>query len=66
MIYERIYSMIHVGKNILIVGYNSTNLWTFRVVNQEGKIVQERDNFSEPEEAEIYGHSWIKNNLSLE
>ena len=62
--YERIYGVIHVGKNLLIVGYNSQDKWSFRVVTKEGKIVQEIPNFSTPESAEKEGNIWIENNLN--
>jgi len=61
--YERIYAVLHVGKNLLIVGYNAQDKWAFRVVTKEGKIVQEISNFLSPELAEKEGNIWIQNNL---
>lgn len=63
MAYEKIHAVIHVGKNLLIVGYNQTEKWQFRVVTQKGEIVQEVNNFTNPNEAEKTGTDWIKKNL---
>lgn len=60
--YEKIYAVVHVGKNLLIVGYNAQKKWSFRVVTKEGDIVQEIGNFLTPESAEENGNNWIKNN----
>jgi len=62
--YEKIYGVIHVGKNLLIVGYNNKDKWSFRVVTQEGKIVKETADFLTAESAEKEGYIWIENNLS--
>jgi len=61
--YEKIHSVIHIEKNLLIVGYNSSKKWQFRAVNGEGKIVQENAHFATAEEAFSLGEQWIKNNL---
>lgn len=60
--YEKIYCVVHVGKSLLIVGYNPKDKWSFRVVTKEGKIVQEISNFFTPELAEENGRIWIANN----
>ncbi|WP_330203154.1 hypothetical protein [Cyanobacterium sp. Dongsha4] len=62
--YEKIYGVIHVGKNLLIVGYNTQDKWSFRVVTQEGKIVKEMADFLTAESAEKEGYTWIEKNLS--
>lgn len=62
--YEKIYGVIHVGKNLLIVGYNTQDKWSFRVVTQEGKIVKEMADFLTAEYAEKEGYTWIEKNLS--
>ena len=63
MSYEKIYCAIHIGTNLLIVGYNQSQKWKFRVVNKEGEIVKEDDNFNTPEKAKQIASDWIKNNL---
>ncbi len=64
MSYEKIYCVNHVGKNLLIVGYNSQKQWEFRAVTKEGKVVHEVSQFICAEIAAKEGHDWIKTNLS--
>ena len=66
MNYEKIYSVLHIGKNLLIVGFNQSDKWQFRAVTKEGEIVKEVANFNTPEEAEKTGKSWIESNLPLD
>ncbi len=61
--YQKIHSVIHVGKNLLIVGYSSSIKWEFRIVNSEGKIVQEKNEFDTAQEAFNRGKLWIEDNL---
>ena len=65
MKYQKIHCVNHVGKNLLIVGYNSEVQWAFRAVTQEGKIVHEKSQFISAEKAEEAGYSWIVNNLPV-
>lgn len=66
MNYEKIYSVLHIGKNLLIVGFNQSDNWQFRAVTKEGEIVKEVAKFNTPEEAEKIGKNWIKLNLTLD
>ena len=63
MSYEKISAVLHIGNNLLIVGFNKLYQWQFRAVTKEGKIVAEIGNFSRAEEAEKVGKEWINNNL---
>ena len=65
MSYEKIYCVKHVGKNLLIVGYNAEKQWEFRAVTKEGEVVKEVSQFSTAEEAENQGNNWIKSNLPI-
>ena len=65
MSYTKIYCVNHVGKNLLIVGYNSEKQWEFRAVTKEGKVVNQVSQFSTAEEAEKEGNNWIKSNLPI-
>ena len=65
MSYEKIYCVNHVGKNLLIVGYNAEKKWEFRAVTKEGKVVKEISQFSSAEEAEQVGNNWLRTNLSV-
>lgn len=62
--YEKIYSVIHIGSNLLIVAYNQSEKWQFRAVNKEGEIMKESYNFTTPEEAEKNGSHWINKYLN--
>lgn len=64
--YEKIDAAIHIGTNILIVAYNKSHKWQFKVINKEGKIVQETCDFATAEEAKKIGSDWINHNLTIE
>lgn len=64
--YEKIYSVLHIGKNLLIVGFNQSDNWQFRAVTKEGEIIKEVASFNTPEEAEKTGKNWIELNLPLD
>jgi hypothetical protein len=66
MSYEKIHCVNHVGRNLLIVGYNAEKKWEFRAVTKEGNIVNQVSKFSTAQRAEEEGYNWIKDNLPLE
>jgi len=61
--YQKIYCVNHVGKNLLIVGYHPDKLWEFRAVTSEGIVVQEVNFFETAELAENQGKKWIEDVL---
>lgn len=63
MNYEKIHCVNHIGKNLLIVGYNEQNKWQFEAVTPEGKTVQQKTLFPTAIEAEKQGQQWIVANL---
>ncbi len=65
MNYKKIFCVNHVGKNLLIVGFNEEIKWQFRAVTQEGEIVQEKGLFETAQEAEKVGYEWIIQNLPV-
>ena len=65
MNYQKIFCVNHVGKNLLIVGFNQEVKWQFRAVTQEGKVVKEVSFLATAEEAEKQGYQWIIDNLPV-
>lgn len=61
--YEKIHCVNHVGKNLLIVGYNQSQQWQFRIVTSNGDVVQEKNNFPTAPSAMTEGEKWINENL---
>lgn len=61
--YQKIYCVNHVGKNLLIVGYLIDKQWEFKVVTSEGDVVQQVSQFNSAPQAENEGKKWIEHNL---
>ncbi|AFZ47312.1 hypothetical protein Cyast_1347 [Cyanobacterium stanieri PCC 7202] len=61
--YQKIYCVNHIGKNLLIVGYLEHKQWQFQVVTSTGEMVKQVNQFSTPQQAENEGKKWIDDNL---
>lgn len=61
--YQKIYCVNHIGKNLLIVGYLEDKQWQFQVVTSTGEMVKQVNQFSTPQQAEKQGKKWIDDNL---
>ena len=65
MNYQNIFCVNHVGKNLLVVGFNEENKWQFRAVTKKGEVVKEVSLFNTAQEAEKTGYQWIVDNLPV-
>lgn len=64
---DQIHLITHIGEKLdylLIVMHRDTQRWLFRLVNSQGKILQEKTGFPEAIAAENQGKKWLDEYLT--